>query len=98
LPRGFTRIRYFGYLANRHRSEKVAAARQLIGGPLIAPLADSSEPASPPDNGPAAVACTLCGAGRIQRVATLSPQAPSWLHWLLPRALRYERPRWSDTS
>jgi hypothetical protein len=98
LPRGFTRIRYYGFLANRHRSEKVAAARRLIGGPLIAPLAASSEPASSPDDGPVAVACTVCGAGRIHRVATLSPQAPSWLHWLLPPALRHARPRWSDTS
>jgi hypothetical protein len=98
LPRGFTRIRYYGFLANRHRSEKIAAARRLIGGPPIAPLADSSEPASPSDDGPVAVTCTVCGAGRIQRVATLSPQASPALRWLLPRALRHARPRWSDTS
>lgn len=98
LPRGFTRIRYYGFLANRHRSEKVAAARRLIIGTMIAPSTDSSEPASPSDDGPAAVACVVCGAGRIQRVATLTPQAPTALRWLLPRALRHERPRWSDTS
>ena len=98
LPRGFTRIRYYGFLANRHRSEKVAAARRLIGGPMIAPSADSSEPALPSDDSQVEVACTVCGAGRIQRVATLSPQAPTALRWLLPRALRHERPRWSDTS
>jgi hypothetical protein len=98
LPRGFTRIRYYGFLANRHRSEKVVAARRLIGGTTNSPSADSSEPTSASDDGPPAVACTVCGAGRIHRVATLSPQAPPALRWLLPRALRHARPRWSDTS
>lgn len=30
LPKGFMRIRYYGFLANRHRAEKLALARQLI--------------------------------------------------------------------
>jgi hypothetical protein len=98
LPRGFTRIRYYGFLANRHRSEKVAAARRLIDGTTIAPSTDSSAPFSPCDDNQAAVACTVCRAGRIQRVATLLPQAPMALRWLLPRALRHARPRCSDTS
>jgi hypothetical protein len=31
LPGGFVRIRYFGFLANRHRAESIALCRQLIG-------------------------------------------------------------------
>jgi hypothetical protein len=30
LPPGFPRIRYFGFLANRHRSEKLTLCRQLL--------------------------------------------------------------------
>ena len=30
LPRGFVRIRQFGYLANTHRSARLALARQLL--------------------------------------------------------------------
>ncbi len=30
LPPGFQRIRYFGFLANRHRKEKLARCRQLL--------------------------------------------------------------------
>ena len=36
LPPGFPRIRYFGFLANCHRTAKLALCRQL----LIAPIAD----------------------------------------------------------
>jgi hypothetical protein len=30
LPPGFPRIRHFGFLANRHRSQKLALCRQLL--------------------------------------------------------------------
>jgi hypothetical protein len=30
LPKGFMRIRYYGFLANRHRAEKLARARKLL--------------------------------------------------------------------
>jgi len=31
LPTGFHRIRYYGFLGNRHRTEKLARCRQLLG-------------------------------------------------------------------
>src|ERR1700686_1684862 len=31
LPNGFRRIRYFGFLGNRHREEKLAVCRRLLG-------------------------------------------------------------------
>ena len=31
LPAGFTRIRHYGFLANRHRQAKLALCRQLLG-------------------------------------------------------------------
>ena len=42
LPRGFVRIRQFGYLANTHRSARLALARQLLA-------AAPPEEQSPPD-------------------------------------------------
>jgi hypothetical protein len=33
LPDGFQRIRYFGFLANRYRAEKLALCRQLLQMP-----------------------------------------------------------------
>src|SRR5260370_29199795 len=37
LPDGFQRIRYYGFLANRYRAEKLALCRQLLQTPLPAP-------------------------------------------------------------
>jgi predicted Zn-ribbon and HTH transcriptional regulator len=31
LPKGFTRIRHYGFLANRHKAQKLARIRQLLG-------------------------------------------------------------------
>jgi hypothetical protein len=33
LPAGFQRIRYYGFLGNRYRKEKLARCRQLLGMP-----------------------------------------------------------------
>jgi hypothetical protein len=33
LPNGFRRIRYYGFLGNRHREEKLAVCRRLLGMP-----------------------------------------------------------------
>ena len=32
LPKGFVRVRYYGFLANRHRAEKLARARKFLDG------------------------------------------------------------------
>src|SRR5580692_11219662 len=43
LPRGFHRIRYFGFLGNRHRQEKIARCRELLGMKLADNSAEPSE-------------------------------------------------------
>jgi hypothetical protein len=35
LPRGFVRIRHFGFLANCHRETKLALCRELLGAPQV---------------------------------------------------------------
>ena len=35
LPTGFQRIRYYGFLGNRHREEKLAVCRHLLGMPQV---------------------------------------------------------------
>jgi Putative transposase/Transposase zinc-binding domain len=34
LPEGFHRIRYYGFLGNRHRAQKLARCRELLGMPV----------------------------------------------------------------
>ncbi len=43
LPEGFHRIRYYGFLGNRHRAQKLARCRELLGMPVSEPLHDQSE-------------------------------------------------------
>ena len=58
LPRGFVRIRYFGFLANRWRTEMLALARQLLGAaPVVA-----MEPAQQTS---ALYRCPHCGARMV---------------------------------
>ena len=47
LPPGFHRMRYYGFLGNRHRTEKLARCRQLLG--MASPRPPLDEPAPPPD-------------------------------------------------
>jgi hypothetical protein len=42
LPSGFHRIRYYGFLGNRYRKQKLEHCRQLLG-------MTASNPSSPPD-------------------------------------------------
>ena len=47
LPSGFHRIRYYGFLGNRYRKEKLEHCRRLLG---MAPASDSSsQPATSED-------------------------------------------------
>jgi hypothetical protein len=55
LPKGFVRIRHFGFLANRFRTDRLALCRQLLGSAVTEPAPTS----------PAAVStwhCPRCGA------------------------------------
>jgi hypothetical protein len=47
LPNGFQRIRYYGFLGNRHREEKLAVCRHLLGMPQVEK--DNAEPVTETD-------------------------------------------------
>jgi Putative transposase len=42
LPEGFQRIRYYGFLANRYREQKLARCRELLGMPAPEPAASET--------------------------------------------------------
>ena len=95
LPRGFTRIRYFGFLANRHRGPKLATIRQLLGMRLPdAPIKPGPEAETSGDDETARIGCPVCRSGQVHKVAKLPPTAPAALSWLLPRRSK----PWWDTS
>jgi hypothetical protein len=79
-PRGFHRLRHFGFLANRVRQQKLAQCRSLLGQAtrppaqkeavdLKTPAVSAAEPGS---------VCPVCQHGRMQLVQTLYQQQAAW--------------------
>jgi hypothetical protein len=46
LPAGFQRIRYYGFLGNRYRQQKLSLCRRLLGMPIPAQQINGSSPAT----------------------------------------------------
>ena len=82
LPSGFHRIRYYGFLGNRHRKEKLEHCRQLLG--MASPKEGSAEPTIQEDyrdryerlTGRSLRECPVCHRGRMIAVKAL-PQVRS---------------------
>jgi hypothetical protein len=74
LPDAFQRIRYYGFLSNRHREEKLERCRQLLGMASAHPTTPATEP--PKDyrdryeelTGVSLRLCPVCGRGQMIRV------------------------------
>jgi hypothetical protein len=60
LPRGFTRLRHYGLLANRKRSTKLAACRLQLGAPMPASTTPCVAPFELPEE-----LCPACHTGRL---------------------------------
>jgi len=80
LPEGFQRIRYYGFLGNRHRQSRLELCRRLLGMP-----AAPTEPTSPSTDyrtlyeeltGLSLLQCPVCRQGRMVRVEILLPIVP----------------------
>ena len=82
LPTGFHRICYYGFLGNRHRTEKLARCRQLLGTASTPPAPDETTP--PPDfrdryealTGVSLRTCPVCHAGHMILVEDLPRLRP----------------------
>jgi hypothetical protein len=74
LPKGFVRIRHFGFLANRVRTERIALARRLLHlQQLERPLCPRAELS------PARMAldrCPSCRTGRLVLIGEIPPAHP----------------------
>jgi hypothetical protein len=77
LPDGFQRIRYYGFLGNRYREERLARCRELLDMPVSEPPALDA----PKDyrdryeelTGVSLKACPVCHQGHMVSVAILPP-------------------------
>ena len=78
LPRGFTRLRHYGVLANRGRARKLALCRDLLAQPEPEPR----EPESPEAmmlrlTGIDITVCRQCGRATLRRILILASQLPT---------------------
>ena len=70
LPRGFVRIRFCGFLANRRRGELLPLCRELLKAPPLLPSTSSPAPRC-------AWHCPHCG-GEMALAEKLTPQQMQW--------------------
>jgi hypothetical protein len=86
LPRGFVRIRFCGFLANRRRRELLPLCRRLLeAGPLTDPTTMATSEPKPP----CAWLCPRCG-GAMALIEKLTSQQIRW------RSVEWES--FADTS
>ena len=86
LPRGFVRIRFYGFLANRRRRELLPLCRRVLEGCM---LTGSPAPAPSEPKPPCAWLCPL-GGGAMALIEKLTPRQIRW------RSV--ERESFADTS
>jgi hypothetical protein len=75
LPQGFAKIRYFGFLANRHRRRRLSLCRQLLNAP--APETDTQlldwKSRHQALTGESIEVCPVCHKGRMQVARIVAP-------------------------
>ena len=76
LPKGFMRVRYYGFLASRNRAEKLDRVRILLGQPSVFTTSEPSDEASAKDASDdepldTLDLCPACKKGRLILIAKL---------------------------
>ena len=72
LPSGLVRIRQFGFLANRFRTQNLRLCRGLLAVGQTLASADSRNPAD--TSGPDHSSCPICKLGRLFRIEVIYPE------------------------
>jgi hypothetical protein len=102
LPDGFMRIRHYGYLANRHRRERLETCRRLLGCAALPGVpTDAEEPEGEPreegGTADATILCPACKTGRMRIIDTFG-RLPRPCHGpSAPPPSRGDTP-WEDSS
>ncbi len=69
LPKGFVRIRHYGWMANRIRRQRAALCRKLLGADPVTPTTEAAAV-------PVSRRCPFCG-GTVEIVEMILPREPS---------------------
>jgi hypothetical protein len=89
LPKGFVRIRYYGFLSHSQRKQKLAAIAALLrdSSPVEHTASDAPSEQSLPSNEDDGERCPHCQRGLMRRVETIPRSPPAGFE-----------PWWADTS
>ena len=77
LPKGFRKIRYFGFLAPRYKKENIRIIRELIGANgdvFTPPVKETTEEMMLRLTGKDINCCPACGKGRMIKLVILEPE------------------------
>jgi hypothetical protein len=77
MPRSFVRIRYYGFMANRHRADNLSRCRQLLGQrkpPETQNSFEADRSTTVPDKDRVTGCCPRCQQGRMRLVGLLERQ------------------------
>ncbi len=85
LPEGFHRIRYYGFLGNRYREQKLAHCRDLLGMPVPEP-SQSQSPKEYRDRyeeltGHSLRQCPSCHRGQMITIEVFDGTSGGLRHW-----------------
>jgi hypothetical protein len=92
LPSGFVRIRYYGFLANRYRNERLEKCRDLLGVTSV-PTSTAEESPTPVENSdplPSPNTCPACRRPSLSIIDIVPPTRPLRLrrpHFLIRRGV-----------
>jgi Putative transposase len=79
LPKGFMRIRHYGYLANRQRQQKLALCRRLLGESPPGESLDSNQRAlaAGDEDAEPTISCPVCQQGHLRIVHSWDRYSPA---------------------
>jgi putative transposase len=102
LPKGFVKIRHYGLLGQRHRKERLALCRSLLGAATMALLATIAPAPADMETSPiapaAAICCPRCGGTRLARSDLFLPAGPSAGSTRMPSPITDSLTSVADTS
>ncbi len=78
LPSGFVRIRYYGFLANRYRNERLDTCRRLldVASAATSTAEESRSTAETSDPPPSPKTCPACGGQNLALIDVVLPTPP----------------------
>ena len=85
LPKGFRKIRYFGFMSPRFKTENIRIIRELIGkngDVFVPPVKETTEEMMLRVTGKDINCCPSCGKGRMVQLITLKPEL---YNYIVPR-------------